>query len=131
MHLDHGPCEVAGPTDPVILDNEFIRSKVDVPRKCSQCVYLSYFVILGFYCMRDADKWGDFHRSLDWGDWKPPFIYVSLRKIKTTPALSRLAHENSLIAFVKEYRLVNPDVSMNEAKADFDRMRTIIAKYSQ
>ena len=29
LHLDFGPCKVNGPTDPVIYEDDFIKSKVD------------------------------------------------------------------------------------------------------
>ena len=67
LHLDHGPCGIDGPTDPVPYEDEFIRAKVEIPRKCSTCVYLAVDRIPGFHCTKDSDKWGDFHRGLDWG----------------------------------------------------------------
>jgi hypothetical protein len=84
LHLDHGPCGIDGPTDPVVYDDEFVTSKVEVPRKCAKCVFLAIDRVYGFHCTKDADKWGDFHRGLDWGAWEPDFIYVELPQPKVT-----------------------------------------------
>ena len=127
LHLDHGPCGVAGPTDPIVYEDEFIAGKVEVPRKCATCVCLNYDRIYGFFCSKDGDKWGGFHRSLDWGAWAPDFIYLELPLPKiTTKALSRFAQENDLLAFLKEHRRINLGVSLAEAREDFAHFRAII-----
>lgn len=81
LHLDHGPCGIDGPTDPVIFENEFITPKVEVPRKCAECVHLSCVhlsvpSLSRLCCTKDSDKWGDFHRGLDWGSWRPDRIDI-------------------------------------------------------
>ncbi len=40
LHLDHGPCGIHGPTDPVQYKSEYFLSKVEIPRKCNSCLYL-------------------------------------------------------------------------------------------
>lgn len=50
LHLDHGPCGINGPTDPVTYEDEFIKAKVEVPRKCSRCRFLAVHQIFGFHC---------------------------------------------------------------------------------
>src|SRR5262245_26778416 len=45
LHLDYGPCGIPGPTDPVIYEDEFITSKVTVPRKCATCHFLKFHQI--------------------------------------------------------------------------------------
>jgi len=77
-NLDHGPCRVDGPTDPVAYEDAFIRSKVAVPRKCATCVFLAHHPIRGFVCRQDEDRWGDLPRSLDWGAWVPERPVVGL-----------------------------------------------------
>ena len=127
LHLDHGPCGVEGPTDPVVFENEFIQSKVEVPRKCSKCPFLAVAPIYGFHCTKDADKWGDFHRSLDWGAWRPDRIYIQLQRPKvTTKALSEYAFTQDQVAFIREYRRINPGLSLKEAKSDYAHFRTVI-----
>ena len=127
LHLDHGPCGINGPTDPVTYEDEFIKAKVEVPRKCSRCRFLAVHPIFGFHCTKDADKWGDFHRGLDWGTWQPDLIYLQLPLPKvTTRELSQLAFANDLLGFVKEHRRINPGLSVEEAKADFQHFRNII-----
>jgi hypothetical protein len=81
------------------------------------------------HCTKDADKWGDFHRGLDWGDWYPDYVYIQLQPPKvTTRDLSRHAYNDDLIAFVKEHRRINPGVSAGEAKHDFRHFRAVIEK---
>jgi hypothetical protein len=124
MHLNHGPCGVHGPTDPAYFEDDFVTAKVSVPRKCLRCRFLKHDSIYGFHCTKDADIWGDFHRSLDWGAWSPNRIYFELPFPKiTTRALSEFAYQDDLIGFIKEYRRVNPDLSLEEAKKDFQFFR--------
>lgn len=127
LHLDHGPCGVNGPTDPVYYEDIYIASKVVVPRKCAKCVYLAVDSIYGFHCTKDPEKWGDFHRGLDWGQWEPDDIYLELPLPKvTTRALSMFARCDDLIGFIMEHRRVNPGLSIKEAKADFAHFRSIL-----
>jgi hypothetical protein len=120
LHLDHGPCGVDGPTDPVLYEDQFMVAIVTVPRKCTECWFLKQDSIDGFHCGKDADIWGDFHRSLDWGAWAPNRIYFELPFPKiTTRVLSEFAYQDDLIGFIKEHRRVNPSPSLEEAKKDF------------
>jgi hypothetical protein len=131
LHLDHGPCSKTGPTDPVLYEDIFIVSKVEIPRKCSKCVFLKVESIYGFYCSQDKEKWGDFHRGLDWGAWEPNSIYLELPLPKvTTKELSVFAKDNDEISFIKEYRRINPGLTLSEAKNDFARFREILEKLS-
>lgn len=129
MHLDFGPCGIDGPTDPVIYEDKFIQSKVDVPRKCSQCRFLIHDSIYGFTCRKDEEKWGGCYRGLDWGAWSPDRIYLDLPHPKlTTKVLVDRAHDEDLVGFVAEHRRINPDVSMVEARADFAKFRELITQ---
>jgi hypothetical protein len=124
LHLDHGPCGIDGPTDPVFYENEFVVAKVTVPRKCAKCRFLKHDSIYGFYCNKDSEIWGDFHRGLDWGAWSPDRTYLELPFPKiTTRVLSDFAHQDDLIGFIKEHRRVNPGLSLEEAKTDFQFFR--------
>jgi hypothetical protein len=128
LHLDHGPCGVQGPTDPVHVDGEYLKSKVEVPRKCASCNFLAVDSIHGFHCTKDHEIWGDIHRGLDWGTWQPDCIYVQLPPPKvTTKALVKLAQANDFIAFIKEHRRINPDLSLLEARNDFAHIRDVLA----
>lgn len=127
LRLDHGPCGIAGDTDPVFLENEFFSSKVEVPRKCSKCHHLSFSLVSGFECRKDPEKWGDFRRGLDWGSWRPDRIHVSLPFPKvTTSRLVDAAHRADLLAFVEEPRRVNPGTPVSEAREDFSKLREAI-----
>ncbi len=126
LHLDHGPCGIEGPTNGVLV----IGTDLEVPRKCVTCKFLAHDQVHGFHCQKDADKWGGFHRSLDWGDWSPPFFYLELPSPKlTTTALSMSVHQNDLLAFIKEYRRINPGLSIREAKEDFVNLRLAREKF--
>ena len=127
LHLDYGYCGIPGPTDPVIYRDQFIVSKVEIPRKCSTCIYLDFDRVRGFCCRKDSKKWGDLERGLDWGAWQPDSIYLELPLPKiTTRGLSVHAKNGDLIAFIKEYRRVNPGLSIEEAKSDYRRFRSIL-----
>lgn len=123
LHLDYGFCGIRGKTDPVYYENKFIKAKVTIPRKCSECFHLS-IGRWGFGCKKDNDKWGDFSRGLDWGTWQPDTIYFDLPLPKvTTKALCYYATSGNLIEFIKEYRRVNPDMSLLETRQDYNIIR--------
>ena len=131
LHLDHGPCKVNGPTDPVMYQDEFIKSKVEVPRKCIRCHFLKFDRIYGFICTQDGEKWGRYYRALDWGTWEPESIYLQLPLPKvTTKALSGYVIQNDILNFIKEYRKLNPGLSIEEAKEDFSYLKNILTKNS-
>lgn len=120
LHLDHGPCGIDGPTDAVLHQDPASNIAAEVPRKCSTCTFLAADSNYGFCCLQDAEKWGDFHRGLDWGDWEPPLIQLTLAPPKsTTKEMTSLAQQNDLLAFIQEHRRVNPRISIAEAKRDF------------
>jgi|688.fasta_scaffold204297_3 hypothetical protein len=123
-HLDHGPCGIPGPTDPVVYEDRYIVSNVEIPRKCSKCTFLAVNPIHGFHCTKDKEKWGDFFRGLDWGAWSPDTIYIELPPPKvTTRKLSDCLNRNDLVSFITEHRRINPSLSMDEAKSDFAKLR--------
>jgi hypothetical protein len=127
LTLDHGPCGIAGPTEPVMYQTEAIESKLEVPQKCATCIHAAVDSIHGVYCTKDRDKWGDFHRGLDWGAWRPNHLWFRLQLPKvTTQELSRHAYNNEIVEFIKEHRRINPGISLYEAKQDFVHFRTLI-----
>ena len=129
LHLDHGPCGVRGPTDPVAYEDRFISGKVEVPRKCASCGFLRVDHIRGFICTKDSEIWGGLPRGLDWGAWRPDTIYLDLPHPKiTTKLLVKCAHENDLVGFAQEYRRVNLGTSLAEAREDFAHFRRILDK---
>lgn len=129
MHLDHGPCGVPGPTDPVVYEDPSVVAKVEIPRKCQTCVHLEVDRIHGFFCAKDREVWGDFHRGLDWGAWAPDEVYLELPSPKlTTRELSRCAWRDDLVGFVREYRRINPGISLAEAREDFAHLRSIVER---
>lgn len=50
LHLDHGSCKVKGATNPVFYEDDYIKSKVEVPEKCVSCSFLKMETFRGFYC---------------------------------------------------------------------------------
>jgi|GEM_PF-1103714 len=127
MHLDFGPCGVSGPTDPVYYEDNFVRSKVEVPRKCIRCQYLFHDSLFGFTCRKDSEKWGNCYRGLDWGNWRPDHVYLNLPQPKvTTKVMVSAANNDDLPTFVIEHRRVNLGYSLQEARTDFRRFREIL-----
>lgn len=132
LHLDYGPCGIDGPTDPVTYEDQFVRSKVEIPRKCSRCRFLFHDSIYGFECRKDEQKWGNCYRGLDWGAWSPDRIYLDLPHPKrTTKALVDYAYDENLVGFISEYRKINPGVSIAQARDDFARFRELITQRAQ
>ncbi len=125
LHLDYGPCGIDGPTDPVRYESHYLTAKVTVPRKCADCVHLT-ISRYGFDCGKDEPIWGAWRRGLDWGTWRPDRVYVELpAPKKTTSTMIDAVHAGDLVAFVRECRRVNPDVSMAEARVDFTELRRL------
>lgn len=123
-HLDHGPCGVMGPTDPVHYEDEFVVAKVRIPRKCASCNFLRLRPIHGFVCTKDESIWGDFHRGLDWGDWIPSSVFRRLPYPKgTNDTMLKLVADGDLMKFISEHRRINPGVGVLEAKEDFEFLR--------
>ncbi|WP_146564742.1 hypothetical protein [Posidoniimonas corsicana] len=111
----------------MLYEDGFISAKVAVPRKCVSCVHLQVDNVHGFHCLKDADKWGHFHRGLDWGSWRPDHVYLQLAPPKvTTKALSDHAFTGNQLAFIKEHRRINPGLSIREAKSDYEHFRRVI-----
>jgi hypothetical protein len=124
LHLDHGPCGIEGPTDPVVYEDQWVRGHVEIPRKCARCIFLRVDPIRGFHCTKDAKIWGDLHRGLDWGYWEPDTIWIQLPHPKiTTRTMISWAKAGNLMEFIKEYRSVNLDLPLTEARADFAFIR--------
>jgi hypothetical protein len=127
LYLDYGFCGIVGKTDPVLYENPYILAKVTVPRKCTTCQYLDYSLVRHFYCRKDQAKWNYFPRSLDWGTWKPDKIYIDLPLPKiTTSVLWQYVIGKNFIEFIKEYRRINPNLSLKEAKQDYNFLKNTI-----
>lgn len=77
LNLDYGPCGIEGSTNPIQIA-EINGAPVFVPEKCKGCGFFEEDDFRGFVCRKDADKWGDSPRSLDWGDWEPDYPLVGL-----------------------------------------------------
>jgi hypothetical protein len=104
-----------------------MNAEFEVPRKCAICVFLEAHVHHGFHCTKDREKWGDFHRGLDWGAWKPDTIFYLLPGSKiTSKLLSKLVIQNDLIGFLKEYRRLNPSVPLNDGREDFVYLKKLM-----
>lgn len=128
LHLDHGPCGVRGPTDPVSYDDRFVAAKVTVPRKCASCVHLVLDLRRGFQCGQDRAIWGDFHRGLDWGTWSPPRFELALPPpTVTTEAMVDAVHDDDLLAFIREAQRVNPGISIADIRTAFASLRALVA----
>ena len=118
-----------GPTDPVRYEDDFITSKVEVPRKCASCRFLARDSIRGFFCTQDREQWGDFPRGLDWGAWEPDQVLLQLFPPKVaTEAMSRAVYSGDLLGFIREHRRVNPGLSIREAKRDYRHLRSVLER---
>ncbi|MBK8252682.1 MAG: hypothetical protein IPK82_08445 [Polyangiaceae bacterium] len=124
LMLDHGPCPVDGPTDPVQYENEFVVSKVQVPRKCSTCRFLRLDSIQGFVCGAEPHIWGDFPRGLDWGSWRPSGPIITLpAPFRSTRDLTDTVIRSDKKAFVTMFRKLNPEVPLAEIRRVYELAR--------
>jgi hypothetical protein len=128
LALDHGPCPVAGPTQPVRVETPFYASKVFVPEKCRACRNLELDGVRGFLCTLDADRWGDFPRELDWGSWSPEHPLLGLQSGRSVPvdfvgAVRRDAEADAVRAFRQAY----PTATFQEARDAFAELREKLA----
>ena len=65
--------------------------------------------------------------GLDWGQWSPERIYYDLPSPKeTNQVMVDAAYDDNLVVFVREYRRVNPGISISEANSDFSNLRSLI-----
>jgi hypothetical protein len=127
LKLDYGFCGIPGETDPVFYQNDRIVSDIEIPRKCAECIFLTS----RFSCQKDAHKWGDFSRGLDWGNWQPDNNYIELPFPKiTSKILIDFLNDNNLVGFVKEYRQINYG-SILDAKNDFHLLKNISEKLNE
>lgn len=117
LALDHGPCGVKGPTDPVRYENEWMRSKVEVPRKCASCPHLEVNRSRGLHCDKDRDVWGNFPRGLDWGAWRPgqPDLTLASGHEITSAMVEAVRSRSKMKAFMA-FRAANSGTSMLDAK---------------
>jgi hypothetical protein len=128
LRLDYGFCGIYGSTEPVLYEDPFVVSKVEIPGKCASCIF---FESDRFNCGKYAEKWGDFPRGLDWRYWKPENVYIALPfPKKTTKILIDFLKNNSLTEFIREHRRINP-VSILEAKDDFQFLKRIVDESTQ
>lgn len=77
--LDHGPCPVQGSTAPVPIKSKGSGKLFFIPKKCSDCQCLTSDEIRGFTCSYETEIWGDLPRSLDWGEWSPPYKPIGVQ----------------------------------------------------
>jgi hypothetical protein len=126
LDLDHGFCGVRGDTDPVNVDRHDFPNDLEVPRKCSTCSFLRPDSIRGVVCSKDADVWGDFHRSLDWGLRAPDATVPSVAGLKITLSFARLAAAGDDVNALREFRRSNPEASVATGKQLCEHVRTSI-----
>jgi len=117
LSLDHGPCPVRGPTNPVLIETEIYKSKVFVPAKCERCGFLELDQIRGFVCNFERKKWRAFRRALDWGAWSPDHPNVGLKSGRSvTPEVIEAVRNRKEAEAVKAFRSSHPGASFLEAR---------------
>lgn len=126
LALDHGPCPIKGPTNPVLVDTPYYTSKVYVPSKCQSCRYLELDRIRGFVCNYERERWGSFPQTLDWGLWNPAHPNLGLKSGRSVPVEFIQAVQNQHEAqAVKAFRSAHPDTTFREAR---DAYAELLAK---
>jgi hypothetical protein len=142
LALDYGPCEVDGDTSPeliaelhvpkigvvVVPKNEVLDvpkiGKVYVPKKCLYCLYLAFDIVRNFYCNFEREKWGDFPRAVDWGNWNPSLPNVGLASRKNVSMdLIEAVNEGKETEAIKIFREINKGASIKEARDAFKELK--------
>jgi hypothetical protein len=125
LSLDHGPCPVKGPTDPVLVENEDYKSKVYIPSKCQSCTYLKLDGVRDFVCNFEHELWGAFPRTLDWGCWSPehPNLGLESQRSLTLEVIEAVVARNEASA-IKAFRSSHPDATFKEAREAYAELLT-------
>lgn len=117
LSLDHGPCPIKGPTDPVLVETQHYLSKVYVPSKCRTCRNLLLDSIQGFVCNLEREKWGSFPRALDWGSWSPEHPNLGLQSGRSVSVeVLQAVSERNEVGAIKAFRAVHRDATLKEAR---------------
>lgn len=126
LALDHGPCNVNGPTEPVLVETAYYKSTVYVPAKCEHCINLHLDRTHGFVCNLDRLVWGAFPRTLDWGVWSPshPNIGIKSGRSLTIQMLEAIAAREE-VPFIRAFRASHGNASLREAR---DAYAELVAK---
>lgn len=117
LSLDHGPCPVKGPTEPVLVETQYYLSKVYVPSKCRACRHLLLDPIRGFVCNFERERWGSFPRTLDWGSWSPEHPNLGLQSGRSVSVeVLQAVHLRNEVEAIKAFRGLHRDATLKEAR---------------
>lgn len=120
LHLDHGPCPVPGATHPVEVPSGVKGGVITVPDKCLGCEHLE---MMRLVCNYQRERWGDFPRSLDWGDWQPELPNLGLMSgRRVSDELLRAVCDGNKVAAIKAFMAVNAGAMMHEGMAAYDEL---------
>ena len=137
LELDYGPCKVDGDTSPGLIFYELhVLAKLQVPtiselhvpkmvgvcvpKKCISCIFLSFHHCLPC-CNFEREKWGDFPRALDWGNWSPDIPNVDLESGKIVSIdLIDAVRKGKKVKAIKIFRKINKGTSIKEARDAFN-----------
>lgn len=130
LSLDYGPCRKPGLCNPVLVEDRFIKCKVYVPEKCSDCDFLRYHQISGFRCHEDDQIWGRYGKTLDWGHWSPnlPNIGLESRKEVSMELLQAVKDEQE-VAAIRIYRELHPGTTIREARDAYQELKEKLQRY--
>lgn len=123
LSLDYGACRKTGDCNPVLVEDQFVKSKVYVPAKCVKCPFLEYHTILGFRCHEDADVWGAYGKTLDWGHWSPELPNIGLESGKlVSMELIQAVQEKKEVDAIKIFRNLNKGTNIREARDAYQEL---------
>jgi hypothetical protein len=128
--LDYGKCEIEGKTEPVCIEIDYNGYETFIPLKCEHCDHLKKNKYRGYICAFEKNTWGDFPRSLDWGDWKPNFPIVGLgENLKLTKHLIILIESKKTAEAVKEIKRLNNGMEFKKAIESVSQLKNKIDQY--
>lgn len=114
--LDYGKCKVEGKTNSVCIEIDNSGYETFVPEKCVKCTHLKKDKYHKYICDFEKNIWGDFPRSLDWGDWQPDFPIIGLGdNLKMTKHLIILIQNKKTVEAIKELKRLNSEIDFKKA----------------
>ncbi|QDT24460.1 hypothetical protein [Gimesia chilikensis] len=130
LSLDYGPCRKSGLCNPVLFEDQYIKSKVYVPEKCRDCFNLKYHAVFGFRCHEDDQIWGRYGKTLDWGHWSPdlPNIGLESRKEVSMELLQAVKDEQE-VAAIRIYQELHPGTTIREARDAYEELKEKLQRY--
>ena len=80
-------------------------------------------------CNYQRERWGDFPRTLDWGDWRPALPNLGLMSgRRVSDALLQAVCDGDKVAAIKAFMAVNAGAMMREGMDAYEELAEKLAR---